>query len=114
MIAKLISYGKDRNEAIERMKRAIREYKISGVKTTLPFCDFVLRHPKFLDGSFTTKFVETHFEPQVLQEEITEDQAVAIAIVAYELANVELLNIPNQKRAGSKWKSRLNIINGRN
>ena len=47
MIAKLITYGKDREEAIERMIRAIDDYKIVGIETTLPFCKFVMQHESF-------------------------------------------------------------------
>lgn len=106
MIAKLISYGKDRNEAIERMKRAIHEYQIAGVKTTLPFCDFVLNHKDFLDGSFTTKFVETHFTPDVLTEEISTDLKEAIAVVTHEILDQKPLSISTNRSSKSKWKSR--------
>ena len=58
MIAKLICTGKDRTEAIERMKRALDEYIIEGVKTTIPFHRRVLSHPKFIRGECTTSFVE--------------------------------------------------------
>ena len=87
MIAKLITYGKDRAEAIARMRRAIYEYKIIGLQTTLPFCDFVLQHPEFVDGSFTTKFVESNFTPEVLSPETTNEEADAIALVVNELVN---------------------------
>jgi len=80
MIAKLISYGKDRNEAIDRMIRAIEEYKITGIKTTLPFCKYVLRHPVFVDGSFTTKFVEQYFSPDVLKTEPTKKEEIAVIL----------------------------------
>lgn len=48
MIAKLVTHGKNRQEAIDRMVRAIDEYKITGVTTTLSFCKFVLQHPSFV------------------------------------------------------------------
>jgi acetyl-CoA carboxylase biotin carboxylase subunit len=58
LIAKLIVHGKDRNEAIERMERALEEFIIEGVKTTIPFHRFVMQHPDFLTGNFNTKFLE--------------------------------------------------------
>ncbi len=61
MIAKLITHGSTRDEARMRMIRAIDEYKITGIKTTLPFCKFVFEHSAFIDGSFDTKFVEKYF-----------------------------------------------------
>ncbi|KAA9339824.1 acetyl-CoA carboxylase biotin carboxylase subunit [Hymenobacter busanensis] len=66
MIAKLVTYGKDRTEAIERMLRAIDEYQITGIETTLPFGRFVLRHPAFVSGDFDTNFIKDHFQPSVL------------------------------------------------
>ena len=61
LIAKLIVWGGTRGEAIERMKRALAEYEILGVRTTIPLCLFVMQHPKFIDGDFTTHFLNTHF-----------------------------------------------------
>ncbi len=107
MIAKLISYGKDRNEAIERMKRAIHEYQISGVKTTLPFCDFVLGHQEFLDGTFTTKFVETHFTPEVLEKKISDEMSEAALAVAHEVFNSKKLTVSENRVSQSKWRSRV-------
>lgn len=57
MIGKLIVWGKDRNEAIERGRRALDEFAITGVQTTIPFHLKVLEHPKFLSGDFSTDFV---------------------------------------------------------
>ena len=61
MIAKLIIMGETREIAIQRMIRAIEDYVIVGVETTLEFGKFVLNHPQFLDGNFNTHFVENHF-----------------------------------------------------
>ncbi len=58
LIAKLIVYGKDRNEAIARMKRALDEFIIEGVKTTIPFHKKVMSHPDFISGNFNTGFIE--------------------------------------------------------
>lgn len=60
MIAKLIVWGKDRNEAIERMKRALGEFVVEGVHTTIPFHLKVMDHEVFLSGDFDTKFLETY------------------------------------------------------
>jgi propionyl-CoA carboxylase alpha chain len=49
------------------MRRALSEYRIAGVQTTIPFCRFVLEHPVFLDGTFSTHFVSNHFTPDVLK-----------------------------------------------
>ena len=62
MIAKLIVYGQSRSEAISKMKKAISEYKIKGVETTLNFGAFVVDHPDFISGNYDTKFVEKYFD----------------------------------------------------
>lgn len=108
MIAKLITYGKDREEAIARMKRAIHEYQISGVKTTLPFCEFVLDHPEFKDGSFTTKFVESHYSAESMKKEVTDEIAEIAAIVANEVINTTSTKQINTLSAQkSSWKERM-------
>lgn len=60
MIAKVITYGHTRDEAIERMKRALSEFYIEGISTTIPFHQKVLEHPIFLSGDFNTKFLELY------------------------------------------------------
>ncbi|MCU7667420.1 acetyl-CoA carboxylase biotin carboxylase subunit [Bacillus thuringiensis] len=58
MVAKLIVHGKDRNEAIQRMKRALNEFVIDGINTTIPFHIELLNHPAFIAGEFDTGFLE--------------------------------------------------------
>ncbi|MCR6110502.1 acetyl-CoA carboxylase biotin carboxylase subunit [Bacillus sp. A301a_S52] len=60
MVAKLITYGKDRNEAITKMKRALDEFVIDGVDTTIPFHRRLFEHDVFTGGHFNTKFLETY------------------------------------------------------
>jgi acetyl-CoA carboxylase biotin carboxylase subunit len=61
LMAKVIVHGGDRDEATRRMRRALQEFKIEGVKTTIPFHLQVLMHPDFISGNFTTRFVEQAF-----------------------------------------------------
>jgi acetyl-CoA carboxylase biotin carboxylase subunit len=58
MISKVIAYGKDRREAMDKMSRALSEYLITGVKTTIPFELAILQDPNFRRGVYTTNFVE--------------------------------------------------------
>jgi acetyl-CoA carboxylase biotin carboxylase subunit len=58
LIAKLITHGKTRAEAIARMKRALREYVISGIKTTIPLHQRILENPDFLAGDYTIHWLE--------------------------------------------------------
>ncbi|MFF0826597.1 acetyl-CoA carboxylase biotin carboxylase subunit [Brevibacillus sp. NPDC003359] len=60
MVAKLIVWGTDRNEALARMKRALGEFVIEGVHTTVPFHEKLLEHPDFVTGNFATNFLEKH------------------------------------------------------
>lgn len=80
MIAKLVVHAKNRDEAIERMTRAIDDYRISGVSTTLPFGRFAINHPAFKSGKFDTGFVKHHFKPELLENyDVEEAQLAAIA-----------------------------------
>ncbi|WP_113639628.1 acetyl-CoA carboxylase biotin carboxylase subunit [Nubsella zeaxanthinifaciens] len=81
MIAKLITFGKDRTEAIERMVRAIDEYDITGIQTTLGFGKFVIQHPAFVSGKFDTHFVNKYFTTDSLKNE-KEEEAMIAALTA--------------------------------
>lgn len=81
--AKLIAWAGSREEAIRRMKRALRELEVEGIKTTAPFCLLVLDHPEFINGSFNINFVEKYWEK--LQEKSREDREL-LYIVAAALA----------------------------
>lgn len=85
MIAKLIVHAGDRHSAIERMIRAIDEYRIVGVKTTLPFCRFTMEHEAFTSGDFDTHFVQKHYEPQMLNRVDEDGNAVAALMSAWLL-----------------------------
>lgn len=82
MIAKLAVHAATRDEARNKMVRAIDEYQITGVKTTLGFCKFVMQHPAFASGNFDTGFVQNHFNPEVLQPE-NKDAEIAALMEAF-------------------------------
>jgi|TARA_R110000782_G_scaffold267159_1_gene362281 acetyl-CoA carboxylase biotin carboxylase subunit len=109
MISKLITHGKDREEAINRMIRAIDDYIISGVETTLPFCKFALQHDAFKSGNFDTHFVGTYFTPEKLLNSFPELEEVAalFAVKVYE-ENEQKLSVSANKNVVSKWKLRRN------
>lgn len=79
MIAKLVVHGKDRNEAIERLKRAITEYHIQGIKTTLPFGTFVMNHEAFISGYFDTGFIGKYFSGSE-DEPLSKDELMAASL----------------------------------
>jgi acetyl-CoA carboxylase biotin carboxylase subunit len=79
MIAKLIITGKDRKEAIKNCKMALDKVWIKGTKTTLPFFRMLVRNPKFLDGTFTTAFIENDIDKYYLNSEYEEMLAAWLA-----------------------------------
>ena len=62
MVAKLIAWGRDRPEAIDRLRRALEEFVVKGIKTSIPFHLRVLRHPRFLEGRYDTGFIDQHMD----------------------------------------------------
>jgi propionyl-CoA carboxylase alpha chain len=84
MISKLTTWGATRMDAIARMKRALTEYEIAGVPTTISFCRFVMEHEAFTSGNFSTHFVQDHFQPEQLEESDEEtERIIAIAAALY-------------------------------
>ncbi len=97
MLSKLITYGKTRDEAIELMLKAINDYKIEGIQTTLAFGRFVFEHEGFRSGHFDTHFVKNHYSPEALKEKQKEEVKIAalIAVKQY-IEDQKLLKLPNQ------------------
>ncbi|MCW5519064.1 acetyl-CoA carboxylase biotin carboxylase subunit [Aureitalea sp. L0-47] len=96
MLSKLVTYGRNREEAMNKMIYAINHYKISGVKTTLSFGKFVCEHPAFRSGNFDTHFVKNYFTGDVLGF-ASEDEARLAALIALTqyLKDRKNLRIPN-------------------
>ena len=95
MLSKLITYGKTREEAIQLMIKAIDNYIVEGVSTTLPFGKFVFQHDAFRSGNFDTHFVKKYYSPEALKEE-TEEEAKLAAVMALKqyLLDKEQLRLP--------------------
>ena len=81
MIAKLVTYGADRQQAIARMLRAVEEYQITGIETTLKFGTYVLQHPAFVSGHFDTNFIRDHFSPETLAPTPPDEATAKVAAV---------------------------------
>jgi len=111
MISKLIVHGKDRTEAIEKMIRAIDDYKIVGVETTLDFCKYVMRHHAFVSGKFDTGFIKTHYTPDDLKNDTSgyeEIAAIAASLISGAKAPAATAGIEAGVKK-SQWKAnRLN------
>ncbi len=97
MLSKLITYGKTRDEAIQLMIKAIDNYHIEGVKTTLPFGKFVFEHEAFVSGNFDTHFVKKYYSPEALKQQ-TELEAKIAALIAVKqyMKDQNLVRLPNQ------------------
>ncbi len=107
LISKLITWGRSRDIAIDRMTRALREYEIAGVHTTIPFCRFVMDQPTFRSGNFSTHFVSELFEPEKTQSTdptLAEAAAVAAALARIERVNGERLSRKSDNGAApARW-----------
>ena len=109
MISKLIVWARTRESAIGRMKRALYEYKISGVQTTIKFLESIMNNPDFTAGIYNTHFIDDHFE-QLMKESTTvndfdsENMAIITVFVDYMNKLNKLTNISPQLQNGSHWK----------
>jgi len=111
MVAKLITWGADRGEAIDRMKRALGEFVVQGIKTSIPFHQKVMRHPVFLAGHYDTGFVDDHMAGGMGEpEEPGEQRRVALmmaAIAAYrrDKARAERVRSLVSRGDAAPWRS---------
>ncbi|OSZ78333.1 acetyl-CoA carboxylase biotin carboxylase subunit [Chitinophagaceae bacterium IBVUCB1] len=83
MIAKLVVHAETRDQAIERLCRAIDEYYIKGIQTTLQFGKWAVRSEPFRTGNFDTKFIDKYFKPEYLQTENADAEKVAALLAGY-------------------------------
>jgi acetyl-CoA carboxylase biotin carboxylase subunit len=81
MLAKLITYGETREEAIQIMIKAIEDYRVEGVQTTLPFGKFVFEHEAFRSGKFDTHFVKNYYNADVLKKQMEQEAEIAALVV---------------------------------
>lgn len=95
MLAKLVVHGANREEAIRKMKDAIRQYEVKGVATTLPFGLFVMDHEAFVRADFDTHFVNQYYTPAKLTEMDNKNAEVAAVLALRQyLKNKRRLKVP--------------------
>lgn len=102
MIAKLVTYGDNREAAIKKMLEAIEAYEIEGVENTLSFGRFVCQHPAFVSGNFDTHFVKQYFSPEAIHE-AAKGEALAAAALAKHLLEEDKKQLKTVKQATSDW-----------
>lgn len=96
MLAKLITHGKTREEAIYIMLKAITKYKVKGIQTTLSFGKYVFEHEAFTSGNFDTNFVKNFYNPEIIKNQ-TQKEAEIAALMALKhyLEEKNIVRIPN-------------------
>lgn len=106
MIAKLITHGNNRTEAIQKMKTAIAGYMIEGIHTTLPFGAFVFEHEAFLSGRFDTQFIQKYYSPEKLVTQ-QRGKATLVALIALKYWLEKQKEVKAVEAAPTNWKSRM-------
>ncbi|MFM6927229.1 MAG: acetyl-CoA carboxylase biotin carboxylase subunit [Bdellovibrio sp.] len=113
MISKVITWGETRNEAIDRMQRALSEFVLTGIKTNIVLHKTILDHPTFRDGTYTTQFIEKNFEviePEMFKQVEDPVFLIAAAIEAYndrKSKDIRQLNVSSTwRRLGRKMQLR--------
>ena len=107
MIAKLVVHAADRAGAIDRLCRAIDEYYIKGIKTTLPFGKWAVKTEPFSSGNFDTKFIDKYFKPEFLGSENPEAEKVAALLAAhFWQMDAQSVARPAMATDSNNWKTR--------
>jgi acetyl-CoA carboxylase biotin carboxylase subunit len=113
MVAKLIAWGQDRGEAIARLRRALSEFVVKGIKTSIPFHQRLLRHPVFVAGRYDTGFIEEHMaggrggpDDEAEAREARRVAFLLAAIAAYQRDKQRAARAASSAtaRAGDPWK----------
>jgi acetyl/propionyl-CoA carboxylase alpha subunit len=109
LLAKLITWGRDRDEAIARMARALDEYRIDGIKTSISFHRKVMDHPAFRDGDLDTGFVAAHPELVAPSEDPWLEEVAVVAAAVAHFRRVErastLAGSSARQARRSPWRS---------
>ena len=109
LISKLVTHGQNRREAISRMRRALREYIIGGVRTTIPFFESLLSHPEFLKGNLHTHFIEEH---ELIRQSPSPDWSTVplIGAALFHCLKEEVASAGGEKER-SAWKESGRFVN---
>ncbi len=107
MVSKLIVWGNNRDEAIRRMRRALYEYKITGIKTSIKYLERIMNNPSFVEGKYDTHFIEDNQEK--LMNNIPDDNIDDVVAIAAFIDYLDKVNkVQNNKKefepAQSRWK----------
>jgi len=107
MISKLIAWAETREEAIERMRRALYNYKITGIKTSMKFLERIMETPDFVKGQYNTHFVEDNHDFLMTKQKYegdNEDMAIITAFMHYTSKLDKLQPEPMTQNMAKNWK----------
>lgn len=107
MISKLIAWAETREEAIQRMKRALYNYKITGIKTSMRFLERIMETPDFVNGQYNTHFIEENFDFLMDKKEYegdNENMAIITAFINYTEKLEKVQPEPIKKNMAKNWK----------
>jgi len=115
MLSKLVCHGYSRAEAIARMKRALTEYRVDGIETTIPFFTWLMDHPDFRAANFDTSFIDRHLPEMDAErprgDEYVEAAIAAAAIMAFEES--QRVPVPDESEKAWRTAGRLEAMRGR-
>ncbi len=109
LLSKLVTWGSDRVQAMHRMRRALGEYRVGGIKTTIPLFQSLLGHTEFLAGNLSTDFLNKHYSGAKLQVEDESKREAAVVAAALCWKN-QSSGIPNENESPWKLSGRLNLL----
>jgi len=111
LLGKIISWGRNREEARRRLLRGLHELRVAGIVTNAPFLAWALRHPSFVEGDLDTGFIARHFQPELLtrDEDLRRTVLITAAVQAYEdrlrvRAPRENGGAPLWRLGGRRWR----------
>jgi acetyl/propionyl-CoA carboxylase alpha subunit len=114
MLSKLVAHAATRHEAITRMKRALAEYRVEGIDTTIPFFSYLMNHPDFIAGRFDTGFID-RLLPEIdfvrargASNGMMDAAAIAAAILAFEES--QRVQLPELRESGWKRAARTEAL----
>jgi acetyl/propionyl-CoA carboxylase alpha subunit len=102
LLAKLIVYGHDREHALSRLRRALHEYQVLGVKTTLPFHRRLLDNPAFIAGDIDTRFLDRSFQLETVDAEHSDHAMVVAALLSHQRRSNGNGGAPEQS---NRWRT---------
>ena len=104
LIAKLVTWGVNREDAIARMSRALSEYIIEGIETTIPFHIWVMRDPNFRSGDFDTSYIDRHYLGKAVRSRRRVPPEVAIIAASISALESGTAAMEQPRRESSRWK----------